>query len=147
MSIPLLCEHTPTWMQQVSEDSREHSQEWFTSQIQALYREYPQTPMPQALGSSLSLPVEIQGIRNNKKRIVATNSFFFRLASVLGTPTGVVGQLSLALGLHRNTLSSIMSQGTPMGARMAIRLESICGSDYKDQPLLPRSLTCPEMFA
>lgn len=79
-----------------------------------------------------------------KKRSAARVRFLVRVAAAYATPEGTVPAMSEQLGLHKNSLNTMIAPGRgdqTISPQLAKSIERLVGRD-----ILPREMLCPEIF-
>lgn len=94
-------------------------------------------------GINIAFPAWIDHLPK-KDQARARVKFLLRLAAVLATPEGSISVLSHRIGLHRNSLNSMIAQGTldagiPVNVIKAIEQTIGVG-------VIPRSVLNPEVY-
>lgn len=89
---------------------------------------------------SIKLPEWLNAVPP-EKRARARKTYLLKLAALQIVPSGTLGDLSVALGLSRNTLGTVCGQDGHISPRITLAIESAVGRD-----LLPRELLNPEVY-
>lgn len=90
---------------------------------------------------TVTFPRWIEELPDSEKTVARTR-FLCRLAALHASPEGRLTTLSTMLGLHENSLATLIRQPNGLTPEMAVKLEELLGVD-----MFPRELLRPDLFA